>query len=67
MTSNNTDLDEKIKSLKSSIDYENAMYETAVAYPTDTPQFYHALERTRQRIESMYAELNNLEQGDGNE
>jgi hypothetical protein len=53
-------LEEQIKKLQDSIDYENSMYETAITYPTDTPQFYHALEQTRQRINDMYAELDKL-------
>lgn len=57
---NEADNSEKIKKLQGQIYYENAMYETALDYPTDTPQFHHALEQTRQRINGMYAELEKL-------
>ena len=53
-------IEEKIAKLEENIKYENAMYETALAYPTETEQFYRALEQTRVRISGLYDELESL-------
>jgi hypothetical protein len=58
----NSEVVEDIKKLEDLIAYENSMYETALTYPTDTPQFYHALELTRQKINSLYAQLDMLKE-----
>lgn len=56
------ELREKIEKLEDLIKHEDAMYETALAYPTETSQFYDALERTRQKINGMRTELAQLKE-----
>lgn len=51
-----------IEHLRRQIEYEKAMYQTACEHPTETPQFYAALDKTRVRIQEMEAELRELEQ-----
>ena len=54
---------DEIHELEKSIEYENGMYDTCLAYPTETAQFYSALERTRIKIEEMHARLAQLKAG----
>lgn len=50
--------DEKaIEQLERDIKFENVYYENAKAYPTETEQFYQALDRTREKIQTMYSRL----------
>jgi hypothetical protein len=53
---------DEIKELEILLEYENAMYETALAYPTETAQFYNALERNKIKIEKMYNRLKQLKE-----
>lgn len=56
----NTPTNNELDKLDDEIAYENAMYENALAYPTETAQFYNALEDTRKRIEGLYAKRDKL-------
>jgi hypothetical protein len=48
------ELETKLKKLNETIEYENAMLENCMAHPTETPQFYNAMEATRERIKDLY-------------
>lgn len=52
-----------IEKLRKDIDYENRYYENALAHPTETEQFYQALEKNKQKIGRMYLELDTLLEG----
>lgn len=47
----------EIEDLKREIECEQSQYETCREYPTETDQFYRALEKQRQRIETMRNKL----------
>jgi hypothetical protein len=53
--------EEYIKELKQRIEHEQRMYEIACEYPTDTDQYYDALEKHRVKIEQMKEKLFRLE------
>lgn len=55
-------VEEELAELEDTIKYENAMYESCLAYPTETEQFYHALEATRERIAGLYKKQGELRQ-----
>jgi hypothetical protein len=47
----------EIEDLKREIECEQSQYETCREYPTETDQFYRALERQRQKIEGLRDKL----------
>lgn len=53
----------KIKELKFSLEYEESMYNSGLEYPTDTPQFYDAQQRTHDKIRGMRQKLYEMENG----
>ncbi len=61
---NNTSDGVRLKELEQTIKYENAMLETAMAYPTETPQFYSAMEKSRERIRELYDEYDRIKKED---
>lgn len=52
--------EEQIAELERSIEYEEAMYQTCLDYPTDTEQFRQALVDNRNRIDDMHRKLAEL-------
>lgn len=58
---------EQIDELDKTIEYENAILESAMAYPTETPQFYRAMENSRERIRKLYAERDRIAELEGGE
>lgn len=56
----------KIKELERTIQYEEAMYQSCLDHPTETAQFYQALEDNRVRIDGLHSELNQLQSNTSN-
>lgn len=52
---------QQIEQLRKSIQYEEAMWQSAYDHPTDTHQFHKALADNRDRIDKMYDRLGELE------
>ena len=51
---------DEIEKLEQQLKYEEAMYQSCLEYPTDTAQFYKALEDNRIRIDKMRNKIESL-------
>jgi len=55
-------MEKEIEQLKNEIEREEEQYKIGCEYPTETPQFYSALERQRIRINDLKNKLIKLEE-----
>lgn len=61
MSSIETKIQAEMEKLKANLSYEEEQYRVCLEYPTNTPQFYSALDKHFERIGKMRKELEEIE------